>query len=158
MSETTGRKTRNRATAAAGAPRAQDVTTAVLRTADQLRRGVAAALAPHGITSQQYNVLRILRGTHPQPLPTLEIAARMIEQTPGITRLLDRLEAMKLARRERGFDDRRLVECRITPAGLRLLAKLDAPIDAANRRAVRSLDASERRSLVRLLELVRGDA
>jgi DNA-binding MarR family transcriptional regulator len=119
---------------------------------------VAAALAPHGITSQQYNVLRILRGTHPQPLPTLEIAARMIEQTPGITRLLDRLEAMKLARRERGFDDRRLVECRITPAGLRLLAKLDAPIDAANRRAVRSLDASERRSLVRLLELVRGDA
>jgi DNA-binding MarR family transcriptional regulator len=119
---------------------------------------VAAALAPHGITSQQYNVLRILRGAHPHPLPTLEIAARMIEQTPGITRLLDRLEALKLARRERGVDDRRLVQCTITPAGLRLVAELDAPIDAANRRAVRSLDASQRRSLVRLLELVRDHA
>ncbi|HEU6449902.1 MAG TPA: MarR family transcriptional regulator [Gemmatimonadaceae bacterium] len=158
MSETTERKARSRGAAAAGTPRAQDVTTAVLRTADQLRRSVAAALAPHGITSQQYNVLRILRGAHPHPLPTLEIAARMIEQTPGITRLLDRLEALKLARRERGVDDRRLVQCTITPAGLRLVAELDAPIDAANRRAVRSLDASQRRSLVRLLELVRDHA
>ena len=74
MSETTDRKARRRRAAAAATPRAQDVTTAVLRTADQLRRGVAAALAPHGITSQQYNVLRILRGAHPHPLPTLEIA------------------------------------------------------------------------------------
>jgi DNA-binding MarR family transcriptional regulator len=65
---------------------------------------------------------------------------------------------LKLARRERGVDARRLVECRISPAGLRLLAELDAPIEAANRRAVRSLDSSERRSLVRLLELVRDDA
>ena len=131
--------------------RPQDVTTAVLRTADLLRRRFAAALEPRGITSQQYNVLRILRGAHPEPLPTLEVGARMIEQTPGITRLLDRLESAGLVRRQRG-DDRRLVECRITPAGLKLLAELDGPIDEANRQAVRTLGAAERRTLLRMLE------
>ena len=137
-------------------PKAQDVTTAVLRTADVLRRRVAAALAPHGVTSQQYNVLRILRGAHPRPLPTLEVAARMIEQAPGVTRLLDRLETMGLVRRERGADDRRLVECVITAAGLKLLAALDEPIETVNQDAVRSLGATDRRSLVRFLERMRG--
>lgn len=131
--------------------RPQDLTTAVLRTADVLRRRVAAVLAPHGITSQQYNVLRILRGADPQALPTLEVGARMIEQTPGITRLLDRLEAAGLVRRERSDDDRRLVECRITAAGRKLLARLDEPIDEINRRAVRSLDGADRRSLMHML-------
>lgn len=157
MSRAEGRHTRPRAPGSA-APKAQEVVTAVLRTADVLRRRVAAAVARHGITSQQYNVLRILRGAHPGSLPTLEVAARMIEQTPGVTRLLDRLEAMKLVHRERGVEDRRLVECRITSAGLALLAELDAPIDAVNRAAVRSLDATERRSLVQLLALMRDRA
>jgi len=158
MTATGDKRTRPRAPASATphTPKAHEVTTAVLRTADVLRRRVAAALAPHGITSQQYNVLRILRGVHPGSLPTLEVGARMIEQTPGVTRLLDRLEATGLARRERGVDDRRLVECRITAAGLALLAELDAPIDEVNRHAVRSLDAADRRSLAQLLTLVRG--
>lgn len=141
-----------------GAPKAHEVATAVLRTADALRRRVAAALAPHGITSQQYNVLRILRGAHPGSLPTLEVAARMIEQTPGVTRLLDRLEAMGLVRRERGTEDRRLVECVVTASGLELLASLDQPIDAVNRDAVRALSASEQRSLLALLGRLRGSA
>ncbi|HEX6537024.1 MAG TPA: MarR family transcriptional regulator [Gemmatimonadaceae bacterium] len=154
MSGTKGKRMRLHAPASA-TPKAQDVATAVLRTADLLRRRVAAALAPHGITSQQYNVLRILRGAHPGSLPTLEVGARMIEQTPGVTRLLDRLEAMGFVHRERGVDDRRLVECQITEAGLTLLARLDAPIDEVNRHAVHALGPAERRSLVRLLELVR---
>lgn len=155
MSETKSRRGQPRASEPA-APKAQDLATAVLRTADVLRRRVAEVLAPHGVTSQQYNVLRILRGAHPASLPTLEVGARMLEQTPGVTRLLDRLEALGLARRERGADDRRVVECRITPAGLTLLADLDAPIDAVNRQAVRSLGAPERRTLARLLALVRN--
>ena len=137
-------------------PKPQDLTTAVLRTADLLSRRFAAALAPHGITSQQYNVLRILRGVHPAALPTLEVGARMIEQTPGVTRLLDRLEAAGLVKRERSGEDRRLVECRITPRGLKLLAALDGPIDEANRQAVQSIPAAERASLLRLLGLMRG--
>lgn len=139
-------------------PKPHEVTTAVLRTADVLRRRVAAALAPHGITSQQYNVLRILRGAHPGSLPTLEVAARMLEQTPGVTRLLDRLENVGLVQRERGVDDRRLVECRISPDGLALLAELDAPIDRVNRDAVRPLDGEDRRTVLRLLALLRDGA
>ena len=65
----------------------------LLRTADRLRTFLEATLQPHGVTLQQYNVLRILRGAGDEGLPTLEVADRMIEQTPGVTRLLDRLEA-----------------------------------------------------------------
>jgi DNA-binding MarR family transcriptional regulator len=150
------RKRKQRRGSVAAAPKPQEVTTEVLRTADDLRRRVAAALAPHAITSQQYNVLRILRGVHPGSLPTLEVGARMIEKTPGVTRLLDRLEELELVKRERGVEDRRLVECRITAGGLSLLAELDGPIDEVNRGAVRALTPSERRSLVRLLGIMRN--
>ena len=65
----------------------------LLRTADLVRRLGTALVEPYGITLQQFNVLRILRGAGGDGLPTLEVASRMIEQTPGVTRLLDRLEA-----------------------------------------------------------------
>src|SRR5262249_14855885 len=81
--------------------RGQEAAVGLMRTADLLRRLLEQALEPSGVTAQQYNVLRILRGARPESLPTLEIAERMIERTPGITRLLDRLEAKKLVRRDR---------------------------------------------------------
>ncbi|MGH2690413.1 MAG: MarR family winged helix-turn-helix transcriptional regulator, partial [Actinomycetota bacterium] len=65
----------------------------IIRAADVLRRRGAVLFAPYGLTLQQYNVLRILRGARPDGLCTLTIADRMIEQAPGITRLIDRLEA-----------------------------------------------------------------
>ena len=72
---------------------AQEAVVALMRTTDVVRRYLARVVDPNGITLQQYNVLRILRGGGADGVPTLEVAARMIEQTPGITRLLDRLEA-----------------------------------------------------------------
>jgi DNA-binding MarR family transcriptional regulator len=75
---------------------------AILRAADQLRRHYAHLLAPHDLTLQQYNVLRILRGGGPAGLSTLTIADRMIEQAPGITRLLGRLVRKGLVTRQRG--------------------------------------------------------
>src|SRR5215470_7514740 len=98
-----------------------------MRTADLVRRHATALIEPQGITLQQYNVLRILRGAGADGLPTLEVADRMIEQTPGVTRLLDRLEAKQLVRRQRCPKDRRQHLCWITPKGLALLRKLDAP-------------------------------
>src|SRR5207244_13083574 len=68
--------------------KAQEVAVSLLRTADVLRRLVGAVVEQKGITVQQYNVLRILRGAGEQGLPTLDIAERMIETTPGITRLI----------------------------------------------------------------------
>ena len=125
----------------------------ILRAADVLRRRGAALFEPYDITLQQYNVLRILRGARPDGLCTLTIAGRMIEQAPGITRLIDRLEAKQLVVRVRSAEDRRQVWCRITPAGLRLLARLDGPVAALDRQAVAGLPRAEQ---VRLAELLRA--
>lgn len=136
--------------------RAQEATIAILRTADILRRRLSAAVEPEGITFQQYNVLRILRGARGEPMPTLKIAERLIEQAPCITRLLDRLEAKGLVRRERCTEDRRQVLCWITDRGLELLERLDRPVDEADEALTRQLDPSELESLLRLLERVRA--
>ena len=135
---------------------AQEATVGILRTADLLRRHVGRVIERYGITHQQYNVLRILRGAHPDPLPTLEIGERMIEQTPGVTRLIDRLEAKGLVRRERCTDDRRLVHCRITEEGLGLLREMDGPVDEADERLLEGLGEEEVRQLVSLLDRIRS--
>jgi len=111
--------------------KADEAGVGLMLTADVVRRHGEALLAPFGITLQQYNVLRILRGSRPDSLPTLEIAARMIEKSPGVTRLLDRLEKKGLVRRQRCSEDRRQVLCGITEKGLALLDTLEKPLQAA---------------------------
>ena len=128
---------------------------ALLRTASDVRRRLSAVVEPHGITGQQYNVLRILRGVHPDPLPVLEIAERMIEETPGITGLLDRLETKGLVRRQRCTSDRRQVHCYITPGGLALLGELDSTFDAIDADVISPLSSDDARRLIELLESVR---
>ncbi|HEX2191430.1 MAG TPA: MarR family transcriptional regulator [Longimicrobiaceae bacterium] len=137
---------------------AQEAAVAILRTADVVRHRIAATVEPYGVTLQQYNVLRILRGAHPDPLATLEIGERLIERTPGMTRLLDRLEEKGLVRRERCSEDRRQVLCRVTEAGLGLLASMDEEVDRADAAAVRHLAPEEMRSLLALLQKVRRGA
>jgi DNA-binding MarR family transcriptional regulator len=78
-----------------------------------------------GLTNNQYNVLRILRGSHPARLSCSEIAERMIARDPDVTRLVDRLSRRSLVSRVRGRTDRRVVEVGITEAGLALLRTLD---------------------------------
>ncbi len=134
---------------------ADEALLAVRRTADVLARAVSRTLEPHGITDQQYNVLRILRGSHPDGLPTLEIADRMIERQPNVTRLLDRLERKGWVRRARSKEDRRVVRCWVTDRGLALLSALDAPIDAMDDRLARNLTRREQKQLIELLERIR---
>jgi DNA-binding MarR family transcriptional regulator len=136
--------------------RRQEGLVALLRTVDVVRRRLTGLLAPHGTTPQQYNVLRILRGARPDGLPTLEIAERMIEHTPGITRLIDRLERQALVRRTRHAPDRRRVMCRITPKGLRLLAGLDPVIERADVTSLGALGPDELTLLLGLLDRVRA--
>ena len=135
--------------------RSQEATVAILKTADVLRRRFAAVLEPRGLTLQQYNVLRILRGSKGAPLPTLEIGARLIEQAPGITRLLDRLEAKGLVRRERDANDRRLVQCWITAAGIELIAGVEAEVDEIDDAALDGFDPDEIDAFLEMLEAVR---
>ncbi len=135
--------------------RQQEGVVALLRTVDLLRRSLAQVIDPHGITLQQYNVLRILRGAGDEGLPTLEIASRMVEHYPGITRLLDRLEAKKLVRRERCPQDRRQVLCHVTAAGLALLATLDDTVHGVDTSFLGTLSTADLERLIRILEDVR---
>ena len=133
----------------------QEVAVALLRTADVLRRLVGIVVEPQGITVQQYNVLRILRGAGERGLPTLDIADRMIETTPGITRLIDRLEQKKLVSRERCPTDRRQVFCRISATGLAMLDELDAPLQQVSESAMSHMKKTELASLLDLLDRTR---
>jgi DNA-binding MarR family transcriptional regulator len=137
--------------------RQQEVVASILRTAHYLNRFCAPVFDQHAITSQQFNVLRILRGAGFEGLPTLDIADRMIEQAPGITRLLDRLERKKLVRRERPADNRRQVLCYITKPGLDLLGELDIPLRNRVSQALYRLDIAGIEGLIHLLELARGE-
>jgi len=106
---------------------AQQVVLGLMWTADAVRRALQSVAESEGLTLQQFNVLRILRGAGEDGLPTLEVADRMIERTPGVTRLLDRLERDGLIHRNRCPEDRRRVIARITEEGRNRLARLDVP-------------------------------
>lgn len=129
---------------------------ALLRTADRVRRHLGRVVAREHLTLQQYNVLRILRGAGEHPLSALEIGERLIEETPGVSRLIERLVAKGLVRRDRGREDRRLLECSITDAGHRLLAQLDRAVDRADVELLEPLGESRIKTLIGLLDDIRG--
>ncbi len=127
----------------------------LLRTTDMLSRGLDRILKTEDVSSTQYNVLRILRGS-PAGLPCGEIGSRMITRDPDVTRLLDRLEKRTLISRRRATKDRRTVMARITPAGLKLLAWLDQPVQAIHREQLGHLGKKRLRALTELLAVSRG--
>src|SRR5579864_7856081 len=104
------------------------------RTYDRLRALEDELFSRYQLTAQQYNALRLLRGSHPEKLPTLVLAARLVSRAPDITRLLDKLEEHGLIERERPPGNRRRVCVGITPAGLGLLCHLDADVRACHSR------------------------
>ena len=126
----------------------------LLRTTDMLYRGLVAILKAEDLSSTQYNVLRILRGS-PSGLPCGEIASRMITRDPDITRLLDRLEKRNLISRCRETNDRRMVIAQITPEGIGLLARLDKPVTQAHRDQLGHLGRGRLRALTKLLQAAR---
>ncbi|HKB10257.1 MAG TPA: MarR family transcriptional regulator [Vicinamibacterales bacterium] len=135
---------------------ASETVATLMRAADLARRQMNAVVEPHGLTLQQFNVLRILRGAGPTGMPTLEVANRMVEETPGITRLLDRLEQKQLIRRQRCPKDRRQHLCWLTAAGLALLQKTDAPIARTHENTLKGLRRKDRVAFNRLLGAMRA--
>lgn len=81
---------------------------------------------PFGITSPQYNVLRILRGHYPEPCTVNAIIDRMLDRMSNASRIVDRLEAKKLVVRKTNKTDKRAKDVLITDAGLSLLEEVDA--------------------------------
>ena len=106
------------------------------------------------LTNNQYNVLRILRGSHPSRLACSEIAQRMIARDPDVTRLIDRLDRRGLVTRVRAKHDRRVIEIALTDKGRAVLKSLDAHVDRMPRVMLGHLGARKLQQLKQLLEEV----
>lgn len=128
----------------------------IVRTAAVLEHEMAQVLKGHGLTTTQYNVLRILRGAGPGGLCRNEIGARLLRQVPDVTRLLDRLTAMRLIGRQRSDADRRLVRTHITPRGLERLSALDEPVRTFHRTRLEGVSRPRLERLVETLADVRS--
>jgi DNA-binding MarR family transcriptional regulator len=126
--------------------------------ADSVRDLFDHACTGLGITVSQYNVLRILRGIHPEGHPRGEIARRMIERAPDVTRLIDRLEKQGFVERDRTERDRRLSISRITPAGLELLNRLEPHMRQVHEQIAERLSLGDQRELSRICERVYAEA
>lgn len=127
----------------------------VIRTAVVLEGAFEQLLKPHGITSAQYNVLRILRGAEPDGLCRNEVRDRLVTRMPDVTRLLDRMEEAGLVTRERSDEDRRMVRTLLTPTGRRLVDGLDDAAARQHAHEFRHLDREQLRILIDLLQQVR---
>jgi len=133
----------------------QEVYLNLWRTYDRLRALEDEVFGPRGITSQQYNVLRLLAANHPEPVPTLTIANRMISKSPDITRMLDKLEAGSLILRTRPAENRRLVLISITKNGLELLNDIAVPLQQCHEKQLGHLSPIELEQLALLLRSAR---
>lgn len=127
----------------------------LMRTADALQRAFQRSTRSWGITSTQYNVLRILRGAEPHGLKCAAIGSRMVTAEPDITRLLGRLKKLKLIRQSRDRNDRRVVWTHISAAGLELLQAMDPVVRQLPGELLGHLSPAELTELIRLLELAR---
>jgi DNA-binding MarR family transcriptional regulator len=127
----------------------------ILRTADTLKRGLEVVLKRHGITSAQYNVLRILRGAGERGLHCGGIAERMITAEPDVTRLLTRMQRLGLLTRRRDASDRRMVTAFATKRGLQVLEELKEPLRELQQRQFALPSDGEIDALIGGLEKVR---
>jgi DNA-binding MarR family transcriptional regulator len=127
----------------------------ILRTNDQFGNRYIRLFRQFALTPSQYNILRILRGEG-KPLPSLEIASRMIQVVPAITGLIDRLEKAGMVTRRRCEEDRRVIYIDITEQAIQVLAALDRPIEELNDRLLGHLSHAELKELIRLLEKARA--
>jgi len=126
------------------------------RTYDRMRVLEEQLFERYELTPQQYNALRLLKAAHPNPIPTLSIASRLISRAPDITRLLDKLHGRKLIERMRPADNRRTVMINITPAGVQLLDQLAIDVRDCHARQLGHLTPSQMRTLIDLLQKARA--
>jgi DNA-binding MarR family transcriptional regulator len=130
---------------------------AIVRTATALSDGFEQMLKPFGLSTVQYNVLRILRGAGREGLCRNQIRDRLLTRMPDVTRLLDRMEEAGLLERERREDDRRHVETRLTRKGRELVDRLDPAVEAAHQRHLGHLSGAQLTQLTDLLSLAQRD-
>lgn len=134
----------------------QEAFLSLWRTYDRLRALEDELFAGFNLTPQQYNALRLLRADHPDPVPTLALADRLVSRAPDITRMIDKLEQRGLITRTRKAGDRRSVLVAMTPAGLELLDAIAAPLRACHARQLGHLPPADLLRLTALLKAARA--
>jgi DNA-binding MarR family transcriptional regulator len=127
----------------------------ILVTADRISAETGSVLKPYGISNEQYNVLRILRGQHPNVSPLRLISERMISKSSNATRLVEKLRQKGFVSRTICESNRRQVEILITKAGLRLLDELD-PIIRDSSNTMNNITKAESKELNRILDKIRS--
>ena len=127
----------------------------LLFTANWIQNKQKELFEPFGITGQQYNILRILRGRHPQPIPAVEIKSRMLDKNSDVSRLLVRLTGKKLVKKNQCRNDKRASDICITESGLTLLNRLDPLINRADSQFI-NLSNQEVKHLSDLLDKARN--
>ena len=131
---------------------AQEAVVSLMVAADHLDRVAEEICQRHGLTADQYNVLRILRGVYPAGHPRCEVARRMIHPSPDVTRMLDRLVRQRVVARSRNPGDRRESVATITRTGLELLEQIDPELERSQAELTAGLSESELRRLSRLCD------
>ena len=133
----------------------QEAMLAIMRTSDLLENRMARLLREYDLTMSQYNVLRILRGEG-VPLPCLEVASRMIQVAPAITRVVDQLVDRKLMQKTQSPDDRRVFTLALTATATKLLARLDQPVLELHASLLGHVKPENLRQLIQTLDLARS--
>ncbi len=133
----------------------QEAYLSLWRTYDRLRAFEDELFTQWELTPQQYNVLRLLKAEHPEPMPTLSLVGKLVSRAPDVTSMLDKLEQRKLISRSRRKTDRRSVFVGITVEGLALIGQIDKPLRECHEKQLGHLTGPELKSLVQLLHRVR---
>jgi DNA-binding MarR family transcriptional regulator len=133
----------------------QEAMLAIMRTSDLLENRLARLLRDHGLTLSQYNVLRILRGEG-KPMPCLEVAERMIQVAPAITRVVEQLLKLDLISKTQSSEDRRVFTIELNSAAKRRLKKLDTPILDLHKALLSNVSKTDMKGLIQVLESVRS--
>jgi len=126
----------------------------ILFTYGWMMEKIKEILEPADITPQQFNILRILRGSHPKPLSTLQLRERMLDKMSDTSRIVDRMIAKGLVNKAISRKDRRLVDIIISPKGLKLIRKLDSRQHELDE-ILKNISAKEAATLSKILDKVR---
>lgn len=127
----------------------------ILFTASWLQLKNAETLKPYDLTPQQFNILRILRGQHPNPASVNLLMQRMLDKSSNASRLVDRLEEKGFASRTTNTKDKRAVDVSITPKGMEILKQIDDNIGLLEYH-LKSITEAEAKQLNDLLDQLRG--
>lgn len=127
----------------------------ILFTSSWLYNLNALRLKPHDITPEQFNVLRILRGSHPKALMLADISCRMIDKSSNATRLVEKLRQKGMVSRTLCENNRRQVDIHITPKGLRTLESIDKESKSWTG-TLKNISKEEAKELNRILDKLRG--